>query len=404
MRRLSTFILCSILVLFSLDFNAQSKKELKEQNEEQKRMYNDLLQEKANIEKEKRRLEADKQELAEKTKALDDAVKKKQQELKMTEKEIQSSKILLKEKSNEVVEKENVIRVKDANISSLEEAKKISDLVAKQSELELANKKASQKILILGIALISLISILLLYMFINRKKASRILEIEKKKSDQLLLNILPQEIADELKNTQKTQARSYDMATVLFADIKGFTSISATLKPSVLIAELDYIFGAFDDIIQKYNIEKIKVIGDCFMCVGGIPHSNETNPQDVVLAAIEMQEFMAEMKKERIKTKKQVYEIRIGINTGPIVAGVIGTKKFAYDVWGDTVNIASRLESSCEPGKINISSTTYEKVKDKFACIYRGKIDIKGKNGLDMYFVSDTILEKKQSDNKPLAS
>ncbi|MBL7789518.1 MAG: hypothetical protein JNL75_06760 [Chitinophagales bacterium] len=404
MRRLSTYILFSILFLFSLDFNAQSKKELKEQNEEQKRMYNDLLQEKANIEKEKRRLEADKQELAEKTKALDEAVKKKQQELKMTEKEIQSSKILLKEKSNEVVEKENVIRVKDANISSLEEAKKISDLVAKQSELELANKKASQKILILGIALISLISILLLYMFINRKKASRILEIEKKKSDQLLLNILPQEIADELKNTQKTQARSYDMATVLFADIKGFTSISATLKPSVLIAELDYIFGAFDDIIQKYNIEKIKVIGDCFMCVGGIPHSNETNPQDVVLAAIEMQEFMAEMKKERIKTKKQVYEIRIGINTGPIVAGVIGTKKFAYDVWGDTVNIASRLESSCEPGKINISSTTYEKVKDKFACIYRGKIDIKGKNGLDMYFVSDTILEKKQSDNKPLAS
>lgn len=404
MRRLSTYILFSILFLFSLDFNAQSKKELKEQNEEQKRMYNDLLHEKANIEKEKRRLEADKQELAEKTKALDEAVKKKQQELKMTEKEIQSSKILLKEKSNEVVEKENVIRVKDANISSLEEAKKISDLVAKQSELELANKKASQKILILGIALISLISILLLYMFINRKKASRILEIEKKKSDQLLLNILPQEIADELKNTQKTQARSYDMATVLFADIKGFTSISATLKPSVLIAELDYIFGAFDDIIQKYNIEKIKVIGDCFMCVGGIPHSNETNPQDVVLAAIEMQEFMAEMKKERIKTKKQVYEIRIGINTGPIVAGVIGTKKFAYDVWGDTVNIASRLESSCEPGKINISSTTYEKVKDKFACIYRGKIDIKGKNGLDMYFVSDTILEKKQSDNKPLAS
>ena len=110
------------------------------------------------------------------------------------------------------------------------------------------------------------------------------------------------------------------------------------------------------------------------------------------------------MKIERTKTKKQIYEIRIGINTGPIVAGVIGSKKFAYDVWGDTVNIASRLETACDPGKINISAATYEKVKDKFTCVYRGKIDIKGKKGIDMYFVTDTILEKEQSDNKPLVS
>lgn len=404
MKLFINFLIFLAFSSFSMQILAQSKKELKEQNDELKKMYNALTIEKANVEKEKRLLEIDRQELAKKTRELDEAVKKKHQELKMTSKEVESSKSLLKEKSNEVAEKEIEIKVKDANISSLEEDKKIAELTARQSELELENKRAAQKLLIMGIALIALISLLLLFMFIHRKKAGKVLEIEKRKSDQLLLNILPHEIAEELKNTQKTQARSYDMATVLFADIKDFTSISATLKPSLLIEELDYIFGAFDNIIQKYNIEKIKVIGDCFMCVGGIPHGNETNPQDTVLAAIEMQEFMSEMKKERTKTKKQIYQIRIGINTGPIVAGVIGSKKFAYDVWGDTVNIASRLETSCEPGKINISASTYEKIKDKFACVYRGKIDIKGKNGVDMYFVTDTILEKKQSDNKPLAS
>ena len=386
-----------VLTLVSNSALAQSKKELKEQNDELKRMYNVLTVEKANIEKEKKRLESERQELGIKTKELNEAFRKKHEELKLSRKVLENNEVVIQEKSTEIMQK-------NASISSLQEDKKVSDLIAKQRELELVNKRASQKLLIMGIALIALISVLLLFMFIHRKKAGKILEMEKNKSDQLLLNILPHEIAEELKNTQKTQARSYDMATVLFADIKNFTTISATLKPSVLIEELDYIFGAFDHIIQKYNIEKIKVIGDCFMCAGGLPNSNDTNPQDAVLAAIEMQEFMREMKIERTKTKKQIYEIRIGINTGPIVAGVIGSKKFAYDVWGDTVNIASRLETACDPGKINISAATYEKVKDKFTCVYRGKIDIRGKKGIDMYFVTDTILEKEQSDNKPLVS
>ncbi len=394
MRRLLKFIVIITLLSFQTVLTAQSKKELLEQNEELKKRFNELTVEKKNIEKQKMLLEADRQELSRKTKALDEAVKKKQQELKLSEQEIESSKDLIKQKTYEIIEK-------NANISNLEEEKKISDLIAKHNELELINKRSAQKILILGISLIGLISLLLLFMFINRKKASKILELEKKKSDQLLLNILPQEIADELKNTQKTQARSYDLSTVLFADIKDFTGISATLKPSVLIQELDFIFGAFDDIIQKHNIEKIKVIGDCFMCVGGIPNANTTNPEDVVYAAIEMQEFMHRMKEERLKTKGQVYEVRIGINTGPIVAGVIGSKKFAYDVWGDTVNLASRLEAACEAGKINISANTYERVKDKFACVYRGKIDVKGKTGLDMYFVTNAVVTKQIIENIP---
>lgn len=397
MRLASLLIYFLILTLMSNNVLAQSKKELKEQNDELKKRFNELSVEKANIEKQKMLLESDRQELARKTRELDEAVKKKHQELKLSVKEIETSKNVIKEKTNEIIEK-------NASISNLEEEMKISDLIVKQNELELKNKRASQKILILGISLIGLISVLLLFLFINRKKASKILEIEKKKSDQLLLNILPQEIADELKNTQKTQARSYDLSTVLFADIKGFTGISATLKPSVLIQELDYIFGAFDDIIQKHNIEKIKVIGDCFMCVGGIPNANTTNPEDVVYAAIEMQEFMHRMKEERIKTKGQVYEVRIGINTGPIVAGVIGSKKFAYDVWGNTVNLASRLEAACEAGKINISAYTYELVKDKFACVYRGKIDVKGKTGLDMYFVTNSVVTKQIIENIPSAS
>jgi adenylate cyclase len=404
MGRVLKFIVIIALLLFQTALTAQSKKELKEQNDELKKRFNELSVEKANIERQKtlleldkRRLETDRLELARKTKELDEAVKKQQKELKLSVKEIETSKNVIKEKTNEIIEK-------NANISSLEEEMKISELIAKQNELELKNKRASQKILILGISLIALISVLLLFMFINRKKASKILELEKKKSDQLLLNILPQEIADELKNTQKTQARSYELSTVLFADIKGFTGISATLKPSVLIQELDYIFGAFDDIIQKHNIEKIKVIGDCFMCVGGIPNANTTNPEDVVYAAIEMQEFMHRMKEERIKTKGQVYEVRIGINTGPIVAGVIGSKKFAYDVWGNTVNLASRLEAACEAGKINISAHTYERVKDKFACVYRGKIDVKGKTGLDMYFVTNAVVTKQIIENIPSAS
>lgn len=213
------------------------------------------------------------------------------------------------------------------------------------------------------------------------------LYLEKKKSDELLLNILPEEVAEELKAKGSTDAKQFDEVTVMFTDFKGFTQISERLTPAELVAEIHTCFTAFDNIITKYNIEKIKTIGDSYMCAGGLPVANKTNPDDVVRAALEIQRFMLDHVQQRKSENKEVFEIRIGIHSGPVVAGIVGVKKYAYDIWGDTVNIASRMESSSEAGKVNISESTYELIKDKFICTYRGKIQAKNKGEIGMYFV-----------------
>jgi class 3 adenylate cyclase len=210
------------------------------------------------------------------------------------------------------------------------------------------------------------------------------LVIEKKKSDELLLNILPAGTAEELKITGTAQAKQYQSVTVLFADFRGFTRLSEKLDPQVLVSELNFFFSAFDRIVEKYNIEKIKTIGDAYMCAGGLPIENETHADDVVKAAVEMRDFI---RQHRSIESDVVFEIRIGVNTGPVVAGIVGLRKFAYDIWGDTVNIASRMETTSEPGKINISGSTYGLIKDRFNCVYRGKINAKNKGEIDMYFV-----------------
>lgn len=219
--------------------------------------------------------------------------------------------------------------------------------------------------------------------FMQRNKISK----ARKRSDELLLNILPEEVADELKSTGRAHARQFDEVTVLFTDFKNFTTMSEELTPQELVNEINYCYSEFDSIITRYGIEKIKTIGDSYMCVGGLPVANKTHATDVVKVAIEIRDFMLQEKKKREAEGKQYYEIRIGCHTGPVVAGIVGTKKFAYDIWGDTVNIASRMESSGEPGRINISGATYELLKDNFTCIYRGKILAKNKGEIDMYFV-----------------
>ncbi len=213
---------------------------------------------------------------------------------------------------------------------------------------------------------------------------------EKKKSDDLLLNILPAETAEELKKSGTTKAKDFSEVTVMFTDFKNFTAMSEKLTAQELVNEINYCYSAFDNIITKHGIEKIKTIGDSYMCAGGLPVANKTNSVDTVTAAIEIRDFMLNEKLKREKEGKPFFEIRIGCNTGPVVAGIVGVKKFAYDIWGDTVNIASRMESSGEAGKINISGSTYELVKDKFTCTHRGKIEAKNKGMIDMYFVNES--------------
>jgi class 3 adenylate cyclase len=273
------------------------------------------------------------------------------------------------------------------------------DLEKKQGEVDLLTKdKALQELeikrqkLIRNAIGVTVVLLLLLatglyrnYRYVQKTKI--IIENEKDRSDKLLLNILPYETAEELKQKGSASPKEYEMVSVLFTDFKGFTSIAENMTPEQLVAELDHCFLEFDLIIDKYNIEKIKTIGDSYMCAGGIPLPNTSNPVDVVLAALEIQAYMDRLKLERIANGKEVWELRLGIHTGKVVAGVIGKNKFAYDIWGDTVNVASRMESSGAPGKVNISGATYELVKDLFNCTYRGKIQAKNKGEIDMYFV-----------------
>ena len=216
---------------------------------------------------------------------------------------------------------------------------------------------------------------------INERTAE--LTTEKKKTDDLLANLLPKETVDELKNTGKATSQKFNLVTVLFSDIQGFTKIAEQMNPDKLIDELDNFFFHFDSVVEKYNIEKIKTIGDAYMCAGGIPYKNRTNPVEVVLAALEMQEYMRQLRLKDVN----IWDLRIGVHTGAVIAGVVGHKRMSYDIWGDTVNTASRMESSGEAGKVNISGHTYEMVKDFFICEYRGKMPVKYKGDIDMYFV-----------------
>lgn len=230
------------------------------------------------------------------------------------------------------------------------------------------------------------------------KERTKDLEESRKKSDELLLNILPVEIANELKGNGLVTPKKYDIVTVLFTDFKGFTLAAEKMAPENLVDELDKCFRYFDGIVEKNNLEKIKTIGDAFMCAGGIPKENRTNPVESVLAGLQICNYMNDLRAEKQKKGLPFWEIRIGLHTGPIVAGVVGKKKFAYDIWGDTVNTASRMESSGEPGKVNISVDTYNLVKDFFECEYRGKIPAKNKGTIEIYFVH--AIKKELSQRK----
>jgi len=227
------------------------------------------------------------------------------------------------------------------------------------------------------------------------------LQIEKDKTDNLLQNILPYEIAEQLKNKGEVKAKKYKMVTIMFTDFKDFTKISSVLEPEDIIKELGVYFRKFDDITGDHYLEKIKTIGDAYMCVGGLPLRNKSNPIDMVLAALEIQKFMTDYNQARSAKGLTVWELRIGIHTGSVIAGVIGSKKFAYDIWGDAVNTAARLETASDAGRINISGETYEYIQEYFNCTYRGKIPAKNKGEIDMYFV-DGLKKKYRDETNPI--
>lgn len=222
------------------------------------------------------------------------------------------------------------------------------------------------------------------------EEGKQTLEEEKSKTDELLLNILPAEIAEELKMKGEAVARKFDVVSILFTDFKEFTQTSEKLSPEELVHDINHCFKAFDLICEKYGIEKIKTIGDSYMAAGGIPVPDDQAVKQTVLAGLAMNQFILDERERMLAAGKVPFEMRVGINTGPVVAGIVGVKKFQYDIWGDAVNTASRMESHGEVGKVNISQFTYDLIKDEkeFEFEHRGKISVKGKGEIDMYYVT----------------
>ncbi|HEX4850418.1 MAG TPA: adenylate/guanylate cyclase domain-containing protein, partial [Puia sp.] len=240
---------------------------------------------------------------------------------------------------------------------------------------------------IVGFGLIMIIAFIIYRNYRDKVKVNKILDSQKLQIELLLRNILPDEVAKELQSSGTATPKYYERVSVLFTDFKGFTRIADLLSPQDVVSELNTCFMAFDDIIEKYSLEKIKTIGDAYMCAGGIPVDKENHVHDMVKAAIEIQQYIIRRNQARIELGLEPWNIRIGVHVGPIVAGVVGKKKYAYDIWGSTVNIASRMESNGEPGRVNVSHAVYEVIKNHYSCTHRGKISAKNIGEIDMYFV-----------------
>jgi len=301
---------------------------------------------------------------------------------------------LLDEKRAQNVETQQAIATADQRQIALEKEKQNLEKQKQEAALRNLRYQRTRNALLGGAAALLLLALLLFNRNRARARTNRelaaknaVIEQERQRADALLRNILPQETAEELKRNNAVKPVRYESVTVLFSDFKGFTNIAERISPEELVAELDTFFRLFDGIVERHGLEKIKTIGDAYMCAGGLPTPNQTHPLDTVRAAVEMQRSLYELMEQKKAAGKPVFEMRIGIHTGPVVAGVVGSHKFAYDIWGDTVNTAARMEQGGEPGRINISETTYEAVRHEFRCTYRGRLAAKNKGEIAMYFV-----------------
>jgi class 3 adenylate cyclase len=213
------------------------------------------------------------------------------------------------------------------------------------------------------------------------------LQDQREKSERLLGKIFPASIAHDLKEDQRVSARFYNSATILFADFVGFTKLAENMAPKELIEQLDGFFSALDEIAERHGLEMLKTIGDAYMCAGGIPEVSRTHTVDSCLAALEMQHLIARMNRDRAKFRLPLWDLRVGLHTGPVIAGVVGRRKYIYDVWGDAVNVAARMESAGAVGKINVSEQVYQRTKELFEFEPRGSVEAKNKGPLEMYFL-----------------
>jgi class 3 adenylate cyclase len=262
-------------------------------------------------------------------------------------------------------------------------------------ELDLERQKFAKNAFIIGFGLILVIAFILFRNYRNKVKVNKILDSQKAQIEALLRNILPDEVAKELQTSGKATPRYCENVSVLFTDFKGFTKLADSLSPEDIVSELNTCFMAFDDIIEKYNLEKIKTIGDSYMCASGILSGDKDYISNMVRAAMEIQEFIESRNQLSLQVGLEPWNIRIGIHVGPVVAGVVGRKKYAYDIWGGTVNIASRMESNGEIGRVNISAAVYEQIRDEYACTHRGKIHAKNIGDIDMYFVDYELASRR---------
>lgn len=263
------------------------------------------------------------------------------------------------------------------------------DLKQKQIDLqrsELSKAKQQQWFLICGLAALLLFGVAVTFFMFNLRK-------EKVRSEHLLHNILPLNTANELKTYGHAKPRRYDCVTVVFTDFKEFAKLAERLSPEETVSLIHHYFTAFDRIVKQHGLEKIKTIGDAYMAAAGVPVEDPYHALHAVKASIAIRDFVKREIETRVLSNQPYFDIRIGVHTGPVVAGIVGESKFAYDIWGETVNLAARMESSADTGRVNISGATYKLIKDKFICDQRGAVEVKHGGLVEMYFVESEVKE-----------